>query len=189
MSAMHGRCARGALSLVVAALLAGTAAGSLATCSAAAELPPRPAGWPSTLQLGVKDGAGTGAATHAKFRTGLRYQYLAGGVNTGRGWATWNPRGTFVSKYVRESVKAGVTPVFSYYNLRHSTPGSRDRDEARGDLRNLRDPATMRALYSDVALALTRAGQARPALVVLHVEPDLWAVRPPSSARSAPAST
>src|SRR3954454_4336945 len=43
-----------------------------------------------------------------------RYQYLAGGVNTGNGWATWNPDGTFVSRYVAESRAARVTPVFTY---------------------------------------------------------------------------
>lgn len=159
------------LSLAAAALAAALA---VAPPVAAARLPPRPAGWPATLQLGLTDAPGRAARTRAKFRTGLRYQYLAGGVNTDSGWATWNPGGAFVSNYVRESLRARVTPVLTYYNLRHSAPGARDSDEARGDLRNLREPATMRAYYDDVALALRRAGQVAPAPVVLHVEPDLW---------------
>ena len=36
---------------------------------------------------------------------GFRYQYLAGGVNTGNGWATWNPDGAFATYYIRESVR------------------------------------------------------------------------------------
>lgn len=167
MSSRHLLLATAAVALLVlgAAPLAPTAS---------AKLPPRPAGWPATLQLGVADGAGGAAATRAKFGTGVRYQYLAGGANTGRGWSTWNPRGAFVSNYVRESLKARVTPVFSYYMLRHSTPGARDDDEARGVLRNLREPATMKAWYEDLALAFARAGRFEPAKVVVQIEPDLW---------------
>ncbi len=42
----------------------------------------------------------TAAALKQQAPFGLRYQYLAGGVNTGSGWATWNQNGTFVSRYV-----------------------------------------------------------------------------------------
>lgn len=168
---MHGRFL--ALS-AAAALAAMTAPAVAATAASAAPLPPRPAGWPATLQLGLKDAPGDAARTRRGFRTGLRYQYLAGGVNTGRGWATWNRGGAFVSIYARESRRARTTPVFTYYNLRQSKPGAGMKDEARADLRNLADAATMRAYYGDVALALRRAASVRPARVVLHVEPDLW---------------
>lgn len=178
LSAMHGCRAPRALSLLVALVACASAglaaAGPLAASPAAAKLPPRPAGWPATLQLGLSDAPGGARATRAEYRVGMRYQYLAGGVNTGRGWATWNPGGGFVSRYVRESLQAGVTPVLTYYMIRHSLPGARDGDEARADLRNLREPATMRAFYRDFALALTRAGRVKPRRVVLHVEPDLW---------------
>jgi hypothetical protein len=169
MWSMHGR-----MMLLAALALLALAAAPLAAPAAAAKLPPKPAGWPPTLQLGLKDDPGSAAVTRRKFHTGLRYQYLAGGVNTGEGWATWNPGGAYVSTYVRESVKAGTTPVLTYYNLRHSTPGARIADEMRGDLRNLAEPATMRAYYGDVTLALRRAAVVRPKAVVLHVEPDLW---------------
>lgn len=192
---MHGRPALPARSLtttlnrgataLAAALIGAAVAPALAApaalaaeptaAAAAAKLPPRPAGWPATLQLGLSDAPGKARATRAGYRVGLRYQYLAGGVNTGNGWATWNPDGGFVSNYVSESAKAGVTPVLTYYMLRHSLPGARDGEEMRAVLRNLRDPQTMRAFYEDFALALSRAGRAaggrRP---VLHVEPDLW---------------
>ncbi|ADB51819.1 hypothetical protein [Conexibacter woesei] len=163
------------LLLATAAVVLLALASAPLTQAASATLPPPPAGWPATLQLGLADGAGGAAATRAKFRTGLRYQYLAGGVNTGRSWSTWNPGGAFVSNYVRESLKARTTPVFSYYMLRHSAPGARDRDEARADLRNLREPATMKAWYEDLALAFARAGRFKPAKVVFQIEPDLWA--------------
>lgn len=143
-----------------------------ATARAAAPLPD---GWPRTFQLGLTDQPGGAADLRKRMGPGLglRYQYLAGGANTGGGWSTWNPDGTFVSRYVDESRRAGLVPVFSYYMLRHSRPGAADQDEPRGVLRNLREPATMRAWYQDLTLALRRAGEGRGP-VVLHVEPDLW---------------
>ena len=102
----------------------------------------------------------------------FRYQYLAGGVNTGSGWATWNPAGTFVTRYVRESRAAGLTPVFTYYQLLQSRPGG--GGEAEADLRNLRNRTTMRAYYRDLTLFLRRARAWRSTPIVLHVEPDLW---------------
>ncbi len=62
-----------------------------------------PAGWPNTLQLGMSDGLGGAAAMRASALFGFRYQYLAGGVNTGNGWATWNPNGGFITNYIQES--------------------------------------------------------------------------------------
>jgi hypothetical protein len=103
-----------------------------------------------------------------------RYQYLAGGVNTGRGWAIWNPGGSFVSDYVRESLRGHTIPVLTYYQLLQSSP-AKGGDEAAKDLSNLRDAATMRAYWADYGLLLRRVAAAagrRP--VVIHVEPDLW---------------
>lgn len=69
----------------------------------------------SALGIGVSDQP-NGAAPLAQRVPGIdfRYQYLTGGLGDG-GWSHWNPDGTFVSLYVRESVKAGITPVFTYY--------------------------------------------------------------------------
>lgn len=138
--------------------------------AAAAALP----GWPPAhLELGLASPPGGAAhvrALHARYR----YQYLAGGVDTGSGWATWNPDGTFVRRYVGESRAAGRTPVLTYYQLLQSKPG-RGGDEAAKDLANLDDPALMKAYFDDLALALRRAHAAAGGrLVVLHVEPDLW---------------
>ncbi|MGZ4603769.1 MAG: hypothetical protein ACXV0U_09250, partial [Kineosporiaceae bacterium] len=138
---------------------------------AAVALPPVPATWPSgRLELGLADAPGGAAALRASTSIGFRYQYLAGGVNTGSGWATWNTDGQFVSYYVADSVAHGMTPVFPYYMLLQSNP-SAGADEAARDLSNLANPSTMAAYYADLRLFFARA--AGPAPVVLHVEPDL----------------
>src|SRR5437870_5019646 len=120
--------------LVLLAVCAATA--SAATTPA---LAPLPAGWPTTLQLGLADEPGDATALRRAAPFGFRYQYLAGGVNTGQGWATWNPNGSFVTRYDAESWAAGTIPVFSYYQLLQSKPAG--GDEAKVDLAHLRDPA------------------------------------------------
>jgi hypothetical protein len=91
-------------------------------------------------------------------------------VNTGQGWSTWNPNGSFVTRYEQESWAAGAIPVFTYYMLLQSKPAG--GDEATVDLAHLRDPTVMRAYWADVRLFFRRAHSAKT--VVLHVEPDLW---------------
>jgi hypothetical protein len=142
----------------------------VATPAAAAKLPPLPHAWPKTLQLGLTDSPGGAAALRARAPFGFRYQYLAGGVNTGRGWATWNPDGTFASGYVRESRSRSIIPVFSYYMLLQSGPAV--GDEAQTDLAHARDPQLMQAYWNDVRLLFDRVRGSKP--VVVHVEPDLW---------------
>jgi hypothetical protein len=76
--------------------------------------------------------------------------------------------------YVRESLAAHVIPVFTYYQLLQSSPSAGSSEQAR-DLSNLRNPATMRAYWSDYRLLLRRAAAAAGGhLVIIHVEPDLW---------------
>ena len=103
---------------------------------------------------------------------GFRYQYLAGGVNTGSGWANWNTNGAFVTYYVQDSWAAGITPVFTYYMIRQSAPGNA-QGEATGIATNLGNISTMTAYWNDLKLFFQRAGSAGGS-VVLHVEPDLW---------------
>lgn len=143
------------------------------TASAGAVLPPLPPGWPSTLQLGVADSPGGAAAMRAVAPFGLRYQYLAGGVNTGNGWSTWDPDGQFVTSYIRESLDNGVVPVFTYYMIVQSSPGNA-QGEADGVSQNLQDASTMAAYYNDLRLFFQRAGAFAGRTAVLHVEPDLW---------------
>ena len=149
---------------------------------AVASLPALPARWPSThLELGLADAPGGAAALHAASPFGFRYQYLAGGVNTGNGWATWNPNGQFVSLYDADSVANHITPVFPYYQLLQSAPAAGGDEKAR-DLSNLVNHTTMAAYYNDLRLFFQRAAGATP--VVLHVEPDLWGYIEQASATS-----
>ncbi len=135
---------------------------------------PIPLGWPHHVALGVTDPPGGAAQLVKHARLDARYAYLAGGVNTGSGWATWNPDGTYASKYVRESLAARLIPVLTYYQLLQSKPGV-GSDELHRDISNLRDPQTMAAYWADWALLLRRvSAAARSKLVVIHVEPDLW---------------
>jgi hypothetical protein len=142
--------------------------------TAHAGLPKLPRHWPHRLQLGLSDSPGGAKQLRHSIRLGFRYQYLAGGVNTGEGWATWNDGGTFVDRYVKESAQAGIVPVFSYYMIRQSLPGRDDGDEPHAVLSNLRNGSTMDAWLADVRLFMQRAGRFPKTTVVLQVEPDMW---------------
>jgi hypothetical protein len=157
--------------LVVCAVMALALGAIQATGATSPRLPPLPARWPKTLQLGLADDPGDAGALHRSVSLGFRYQYLAGGVNTGSGWSTWNPDGSFVTRYDTESWAAGMIPVYSYYQLLQSKPAASGGEEA-VDLAHLDNAATMAAYWSDVRLFLQRARGTKP--VVLHVEPDLW---------------
>jgi hypothetical protein len=148
-----------ALGLVLAAPAAGVAA-----------TPKRPPGWPKHLAVGAADQPGGATSLRRAGRVDMRYQYLTGGVDTGNGWATWNANGTFVSRYVAESRRARVLPVFTWYQVLMTRPG-RPGGEAEKDLANIADPSVTRELFADFRLMLRRIGRAR---AVVHVEPDLW---------------
>jgi hypothetical protein len=159
---MHASARSGFIALTLVALL-----GVTGIAPARAPVPGR---WPKRLEIGLASPPGD-APRIARTRLGFRYQYLAGGANTGNGWATWNEDGRFVTFYVEESIEEKVTPVFTYYMLQQSRPGgSNERDTI---LTNLKDRQTMTSLYDDLKLFFRRAG-AFDKTVVLHVEPDLW---------------
>jgi hypothetical protein len=133
-----------------------------------------PVGWPHHLILGAADAPGGAHRLAQRAHVDARYQYLAGGANTGQGWATWNPNGTFASMYVRESIAAHMIPVLTYYQMLQSKPAA-GSSESQKDLSNLRDARTMRAYWNDYRLMLHRVGGAAGRhLVIVHVEPDLW---------------
>ena len=163
---------------------------TVAGSAPAGSLPPLPVRWPSrALEIGMTDPPGGAAALRASAPVGFRYQYLVGGVNTGGGWKTWSPNAQFPTVYIQESAANRVTPVFSYYTIRESTPGN-GMGESDGDLANLANNATMAAYYADLKLVLQRAGSQGGTTVVLHVEPDLWGyvqARYGDDARTAPA--
>jgi hypothetical protein len=156
--------------VVAAVAVLALACAGAATGASRSALPPLPKGWPTTLQLGMADPPGDAAALHKEVPLGFRYQYLAGGANTGSGWTTWNPNGSFVTMYDQESWAAGMIPVFSYYMLLQSKPGG--GSEMQADITNLNNAATMAAYWADVKLLFERAHGTKT--VVVHVEPDLW---------------
>ena len=128
----------------------------------------------ATLGVGLADGPGGAARAAARGKVAYRYQYLAGDPASRASWRHWNPGGSFVTRYVRESLRARVTPVLTYYTLLDAAaelPGG----EADKDLAGLRDAEIMGRWIADLRLALQRvraaAGGQR---VVVHVEPDLW---------------
>src|SRR5947209_16863190 len=136
--------------LVAASLLA-----ALALAAPATALPaPLPRAWPHALQLGLADTPGDAAHLRTEAPFGFRYQYLSGGVNTGHGWATWAPDGSFARAYVRESKAHGVLPVFSYYMLLQSSPSG--GNEAQTVLAHLRNTQLMDAYWQDVRLLFQR---------------------------------
>ena len=140
--------------------------------AAAASLPALPAGWPADqFELGLADAAGGGAALHARAPFAFRYQYLAGGVNTGLGWATWNTNGQFVSWYIADSAANHAIPVFPYYMLLQSTPATGTASRPRTSRTS---PTTRRWPRTTPTSACSSARAAGPTPVVLHVEPDLW---------------
>src|SRR5262249_62208209 len=118
------------------------APGAPAASAAPALAAPLPAGWPTSLQLGMADSPGGAAALRATAPFGFRYQYLAGGANTGSGWATWNPDGSFVTLYIQDSAANQITPVFSYYMLLQSNGPCGSCGEKDKDLAHLADTPT-----------------------------------------------
>ena len=110
-------------------------------------------------------------SSHVPWR--YRYTYLAGGVNTGSGWSTWNlPSGQYATNYMNASSAAGYIPVFPYYMLLQSRPSSGSNESDR-DFGNLNNATTMAAYYADFKLLMQKAG-AFGKTVIVHVEPDLW---------------
>src|SRR5258705_7855498 len=108
--------------------------------NAAAAQAPLPAGWPARIELGVADSPGGAAAMRATAPFLFRYQYLAGGVNTGSGWATWNTNRDFPRFYIQDSIANGMIPVFTYYHLLQSNP--RGGDDPAAALTDLNHTAT-----------------------------------------------
>jgi len=104
----------------------------------------------------------------------VRYQYLAGGVNTPNNWKTWNrPAGAFAAHYLAESGKQGAIPCLTWYQMYQSLPCGAQGDEAQGNKRNVESPATMKSYFEDFALLMRKCGEfGKP--VIVHVEPDLW---------------
>ena len=132
-----------------------------------------PRGWPAKMHLGSWDPLGGAKKLRQRAPFRFRYQYLTGGANTGAGWRFVSPNGSFVRRYVRESVRRRMTPVFSYLQLRPSLPGGNTQDEPAAVRQNFENRATMRAYFEDLRYFFRRARSTRRRMV-LQVEPDMW---------------
>jgi hypothetical protein len=71
-----------------------------------------PAGLPTHFGFGLAGGLGDTWMPESGIPWTYRFQYLAGGVNTGQGWETWSANGTFPLNYARESDQYGYIPMF-----------------------------------------------------------------------------
>ena len=131
-------------------------ASSVLLAAAVSAQAPLPACWPSRIELGMADAPGGAAALRATAPFLFRYQYLAGGVNTGSGWATWNANADFLRFYIQDSVANGVVPVFTYYQLLQSSPGGGGESDA--VFAHLNNTATMTAYFNDLTLFFQQAG-------------------------------
>lgn len=147
--------------------------------SAAPTLQLPPAGIPRYFSFGVMNAPGdvtllNDMRAHNGTAWDFRYQYLAGGVNTGQGWETWNsPTGAFASFYMQESASNHYIPAFVYYEMLQSNGSCADCPEADKDLSNLNNPTVMGAYFANWRLLMKEIGSfGRPVLVI--VEPDLW---------------
>jgi hypothetical protein len=143
----------------------------------ATTLPAVPAGLKSSFTLGVSNGPGkTGWMTGTGAAWDVRYQYLAGGVNTTGNWKTWQwdqlPPGQFALDYMNESAKSGYMPVLTWYQLLQSSPAS-GANEVDKDYNNLNNSSTMKAYFADFKLLMDKAKTfGKP--VIIHIEPDFW---------------
>ncbi|HSO94706.1 MAG TPA: hypothetical protein VLV81_01555, partial [Acidimicrobiia bacterium] len=144
-----------------------------------------PKGLPSRFGIGLSaapgdlaPGTGWLAQTGVPFDYG--YQYLAGGVNTGQGWATWNTAAQFPLYYAHDAQARGTIPVFSYYMLLQSSGACAGCGEAQTDLAHLNNTGLMASYYADFTKLMQRLGPGTAdgiagygATTIVQVEPDL----------------
>lgn len=136
-------------------------------------LPALPKGWPATLQIGLASQPGDSETLALSASLRFRYQYLAGGINTGHGWTTWNGDGRFAAAYVEESAAHRMIPVLTYYEIRQSIPGDSKGSDPDAVATNLGNTKTMAAYFADLKTLFVQLGQTGTT-TVLHVEPDMW---------------
>lgn len=143
-----------------------------------------PAGLPSHFGIGLSaepDATGLyGWVPDSGVPFDYVYQYLAGGVNTGQGWRTWNSAAQFPLFYAQGAAEDGAIPVFSYYQLLQSAGPCSSCEEARRDLAHLNAPSIMKAYYADFAMLMKGLGPGSYGGVtgyggtaIVQVEPDL----------------
>ncbi len=136
------------------------------------QFPPLPSTWPKSFGLGTSDGAGRGGpGAGGTVRVPLP-------VPVGRRQHGQRVGDMERERRLREAStsptrgRPASIPVFTYYQLVQSTPGS-SQNASDGVVTNLNNASTMTAYYNDLKLFFQKAGAAG-GTTVLHVEPDLW---------------
>jgi hypothetical protein len=131
-------------------------------------LPSLPSGLPPTMSMGLVNGDTALLPPASSFPLNYRYQYLAGGVNTSHGWATWSsPPGQVVTNYINASNARNLSTVFIYYQILQSAPHYEE-------YANLNDPAVMYDYFDDFKLLMQTIAASNPVgRVLIDVEPDL----------------
>lgn len=134
-----------------------------------------PANWPLTLQVGLIDPENGARPLAKRAPFGVRWHYLSGGAGTTSSWDDWRTGGgSYATAYVKDSESTGTVPFLSYYVLQQTPPLEGISDEAEKVLTGLKNPAVMKAVVTDIRLALTRMGQGGKSTSVLQIEADLW---------------
>ena len=143
-----------------------------------------PSGLPAHLGIGLAAEPSTDGIYGWMPNSGVpwdyAYQYLAGGVNTGGGWETWNAGAQFPLYYAQGAALHNYIPVFSYYEMFQSNGSCGSCGESQKDLSNLNNAATMASYYQNFALLMKRLGSGTydgvtgfGKTAIVHVEPDL----------------
>jgi hypothetical protein len=143
--------------------------------SVSTNLPPLPAGWPTTLQLGLKAEESSASAIRAVTNFGFRYQYLSEGVSSPNSWMNWGPgSGNFARDFISDSVSNGITPVFTLYVICQSGPSCSGNSEGDSVYSALQNTTTMTLYYNQFKTLMQKAGAFPNNKVVVHIEPDLF---------------
>ena len=139
-----------------------------ASPTATTTLPAIPNGMPGFMTMGLVNGDTAMLPPASSVPLDYRYQYLAGGVNTSRGWATWNsPPGQAVTNYISASNARNLSTVLVYYQILQSAPHYEE-------YANLNDPSVMFAYFDDFKLLMqTIAASNAKGRVLINIEPDL----------------
>ena len=133
-----------------------------------AGLPSVPDGTPGFMSMGLLNGDAATLPPSASVPLDYRYHYLAGGVGTGKGWASWrSPAGKFVADYIAESNALNMSTALVYFQILQSAPHF-------NEYANLNDPSVMRAYYEDFKLLMQKIAASNPkGRVLINIEPDL----------------
>ena len=143
-----------------------------------------PAGLPSHFGIGLSASPSSSGIYGWMPNSGIpwdyAYQYLAGGVNTGTGWETWNTSGQFALWYAQGAASHHYIPVFSYYELLQSNGTCGSCGENQKDISNLNNAGLMSSYFQNFALLMKRLGSSTydgiagfGHTAIVHVEPDL----------------